>query len=319
MFGNDCASGDTFTSNGLNYSMTSMFVPKPVISLSVKPADKKSSDSLSKALNRFCKEDPTFHTFVDPESNQTIIEGMGELHLDVYIERIKREYNTVVETGKPQVAYRETVSKSVSFNYTHKKQTGGAGQYARVAGILEPSKTGEYEFVDEIKGGVIPKEFVTSCDKGFQDCLKKGGLIGFPVTGVKVTINDGNTHPVDSSDNAFRTAALLAFREAYLKASPKILEPIMKVSIEGPESFQGAILASINQRRGIIAGVTENGVLIRVDTFVPLAEMFGYSTVLRSATQGKSEFTMEFHKYEKVPSSIEEKLIEEYASRAQSR
>jgi elongation factor G len=311
LFGIDCASGDTFTSGNLNYSLSSMFVPKPVISISVKTKDKQANDVLSKALNRFCKEDPTFRSFIDEESSQTIIEGMGELHLDVYLTRIKREYGIDVETGKPQVAYRETISQKADYNYTHKKQTGGAGQFARVQGYIEPSESGDYEFVNELKGGVIPKEYVPAVDKGFQECFKKGGLIGFPITGVKAVLFDGSTHSVDSSDMAFRQAAIGAFREVYFKSKPLILEPVMKVSIEGPGEFQGAILGSINQRRGMIVGVTDNGSFIRVDSLVPLAEMFGYSTSLRSATQGKAEFSMEFHKYEKVPNAIAELLIKE--------
>lgn len=316
LFGIDCAMGDSFTGGKLNYSMVSMYVPKPVVSLSVKAPDKQSSDMLSKALNRFTKEDPTFKTYVDPESNQTIIEGMGELHLDIYIERMRREYNLTLETGKPQVAYREAISTGADFEYTHKKQTGGSGQFARVGGHIEPLQEGEYEFVNEIKGGVIPKEFIPSCDKGFLECLKKGSLIGFPITGIKVTINDGAYHPVDSSDLAFRQAAIGAFRETYNKLQPVIMEPIMKVSVEGPEEFQGQILAGLNQRRGMILGVTDTGIFVRVDALVPLSEMFGYSTALRSSTQGKAEFSMEFSKYDKVPAGLSEELKKIYADKS---
>lgn len=312
LFGVDCASGDTFTENSMNLAMTTMFVPEPVISLAINPKDKKSSDNLSKALNRFTKEDPTFKTFVDPESNQTIIRGMGELHLDIYIERMKREYKIELETGMPQVAYRETITQASRFDYTHKKQTGGAGQYGRVAGLLEPNTEKDYEFVDNIKGGVIPNEFISSCDKGFKACLPKGKIIGFPIVGIKATIDDGNSHPVDSSDIAFQQAAIGGFWQAYEKAKPEILEPIMKVSVEGPTEFQGNILGSINQRRGIIISTTEESNFTRVDAEVPLSEMFGYSTVLRSLTQGKAEFTMEFQKYGKVPTSIAEQLKEEF-------
>ncbi len=312
LFGVDCASGDTFNSPGLNYSMTSMFVPAPVISLAIKPKDKKSADNMGKALNRFTKEDPTFRTFVDPESNQTIIQGMGELHLDVYIERMKREYNAEVEVGQPQVAYREAISRRADFNYTHKKQTGGSGQYGRVAGFIEPLEEGDYEFVNEIKGGAIPTEYIPACDKGFQSAMAKGSLIGFPIVGIRVTINDGQAHSVDSSDMAFQLAAIGAFKEAYPKAKPIILEPIMKVSVEGPTEFQGNIFGSINQRRGIIISSTDEGAFSTVEAEVPLSEMFGYSTTLRSLTQGKAEFTMEFLKYGKVPQSVSEELIKEY-------
>lgn len=312
VFGVDCASGDTFCKAGLNLSMTSMYVPEPVISLAIEPVDKKAADNMGKALNRFTKEDPTFRTYVDPESNQTIIQGMGELHLDVYIERMKREYNAEVETGMPQVAYREAISSTVEFDYTHKKQTGGSGQYGRVAGFIEPLEEGDYEFVDGIKGGVIPKEYIPSCDKGFRMAMRQGTQVGFPIIGVRVTINDGSTHPVDSSDMAFQQASLAAFRQVYDKAKPKILEPIMKVSVEGPTEFQGNIFASVNQRRGLILASSEDGAFSRVEAEVPLSEMFGYSTVLRSLTQGKAEFTMEFLKYGKVPESISDELKTEY-------
>jgi elongation factor G len=317
LFGVDCASGDTFCGGKLNYAMTSMFVPDPVISLAIQPKDKKSADQMAKALNRFTKEDPTFQTYVDPESNQTIIKGMGELHLDVYLERMRREYKCEVETGMPQVAYRESITQQAEFNYTHKKQTGGSGQYGRVAGFMEPLADKDYEFVDAIKGGAIPNEFIPSCDKGFKAALAKGTLIGFPIVGVKVTINDGQSHPVDSSDIAFQQAAIGAFREAYPKAKPVILEPVMKVSIEGPTEFQGNIFAIINQRRGIIAASTEEGAFSRVDAEVPLSEMFGFSTVLRSLTQGKAEYSMEFLKYGKVPQGISEELQKAYQEKRQ--
>ena len=315
LFGIDCASGDTFCDPSLNLSMTSMFVPNAVISLSIKPVDKSASDKMAKALNRFTKEDPTFRTHVDPESNETIISGMGELHLEVYIERMKREYKAEVETGAPQVAYREAISQAADFNYTHKKQTGGSGQYGRVAGSMQPlplDAEKEYEFVNEIKGGSIPTEYIPSCDKGFQTGMLKGSLIGAPVVGVKMTINDGQYHTVDSSDQAFQTAALGAFREAYKKAKPIILEPIMKVSVEGPTEFQGNIFGTLNQRRGMIVASNEEGNYSVVEAEVPLSEMFGYSTVLRSSTQGKAEFTMEFAKYGKVPQGVTEELIKKY-------
>lgn len=313
LFGVDCASGDTFVSTGLNYSMTSMFVPNPVISLSIAPEDKNDSVQMSKALNRFTKEDPTFKTYVDPESNETIIQGMGELHLDIYIERMRREYQAKVTTGAPRVAYRETITGTASFNYTHKKQTGGSGQYARVAGSMEAyDGEGGYEFVNQIKGGVIPTEYIPSCDKGFQTAMKKGTLIGAPVVGVKMTINDGQYHPVDSSDMAFQTAAIGAFREVYAKCNPTILEPIMTVEVEGPTEFQGNIFGSLNQRRGVILSSADEGVYSRIEAEVPLSEMFGYSTVLRSLTQGKAEFSMEFAKYGKVPQAIADDLTKVY-------
>jgi len=312
LFGIDCASGDTITARGLNYSMTSMFVPEPVISLAIKAKDKNAEDQVSKALNRFTKEDPTFRTHVDPESRETIISGMGELHLEVYLERMKREYRAEVQTGEPQVSYRETITRAAEFDYTHKKQTGGHGQYARVAGSIQPNQAGGYEFVNEVRGGRIPTEYIPSCDKGFRACLPKGGLIGFPVIGVKATVNDGAAHSVDSSDLSFQQAAIGAFREAYLKAAPEILEPIMKLSVEGPTEYQGSVFASINQRRGMIVASNEDGAISKVDAEVPLSEMFGYSTILRSITQGKAQFTMEFSRYARVPTGIAEALKEEY-------
>jgi elongation factor G len=315
LFGIECASGDTFCGGGLNYAMSSMFVPEPVISLAVTPKDKKAADQMSKALGRFTREDPTFRTFVDPESNQTIIQGMGELHLEVYVERMRREYRCEVDTGAPQVAYRETITQRGDFNYTHKKQTGGAGQYGRVAGYMEPWPDGDYEFVDNIKGGAIPTEFIPSCDKGFKEARKRGSLIGFPIVNIRCVINDGQSHPVDSSDIAFQAAAIGAFREGYAKARPCILEPVMKVVIEGPAEYQGNVFAAINQRRGIIQTSSEDGLASRVEAEVPLSEMFGFSTVLRSLSQGKSEFTMEFEKYSKAPQSISEALMKDYAEK----
>jgi len=312
LFGVECASGDTFCSPALNLAMTEIYVPEPVISLAIDPVDKAAADRVAKALNRFAKEDPTFRTHVDPESNQTIIQGMGELHLDVYVERMKREYRAEVRTGMPQVAYREAISQAVEFDTTHKKQTGGAGQYARVIGRLEPLAKGGFEFVNEVRGGRIPREFIPSCEKGFRAALKKGQLIGFPVIGVRVVLSDGNYHPVDSSDIAFQTAAQGAFRQAYPKARPQILEPVMKVSVEGPTEFAGNVFATISQRRGVIVSSVEDGTYSRVDAEVPLGEMFGYSTVLRSLTQGKAEYTMEFLKYGRVPAHVAEMLAEQH-------
>ncbi len=315
LFGIDCHTGDTFVGDGPRLAMTSMFVPEPVISLSVTPVDSKAQDNMSKALHRFTKEDPTFRVTLDPESGETIISGMGELHLDVYVERMKREYSAQVETGAPQVAYREAISRRADFDYLHKKQTGGSGQYAKVVGYIEPLEQGEYEFVNEIYGGSIPTEYIAACDKGFRSTLEKGRLIGFPIVGVRVVLVDGNSHAVDSSDMAFQIACRYAFRDAYKKAKPQILEPVMKVSVEGPSEFQGAIYRTLMQRRGIVLGSTEDAGFARVDAEVPLAAMFGYSTDLRSATEGKAEFTMEFARYAPVPSDVSEELLKKYKSK----
>jgi elongation factor G len=308
MFGIDCNSGDTFTDGTVNYAMTSMFVPAPVITVAIKPKDSGAEINMSKALNRFTREDPTFKVWVDPESNETLIAGMGELHLDVYIERMKREYKAEVVTSPPQVAYRETIGARTEFNYTHKKQTGGSGQYGRVAGFAEPFD-GDFEFADEIKGGAIPREFIPSCEKGFKSMIQKSPRLGVPVVGLRVTINDGQSHAVDSSDIAFQEAARGAFRDFFPRAKPKILEPIMKLSVEGPAEFSGNILSTIMQRRGVVIGSTEEDGMCRVDAEVPLSEMFGYSTPLRSSTQGKAEFTMEFSRYAETPNNISEELL----------
>ena len=307
MFGIDCASGDTFVSPEINYSMIAMHIMEPVISLSIVPKDNKAQINMSKALNRFTKEDPTFKTYVDHETGDTIIQGMGELHLEVYVERMKREYDAEVTTGQPRVAYRETITRKALFNYTHKKQTGGAGQYGRVSGFMEPYEE-EFEFVNKITGGRIPTQYIPACEQGFQECMAKGPKLEFPVTGIKVTINDGAYHAVDSSEMAFKAAARGAFLEAYAKAKPVIKEPIMKVVIETPNEFQGACMGLVNQRRGIIQGSQEEGVMSVIESQVPLSDMFGFSTVLRSATQGKAQFTMEFSSYKQVPQSVAEEI-----------
>ena len=315
VFGIDCASGDTFHDGRMAVAMTSMHVPDPVINLMIKPVDNKSQINMSKALQRFTREDPTFRSYVDHESGETIICGMGELHLDVYVERMKREYGAQVDSGAPQVAYRETISRIVDFNYTHKKQTGGSGQYGRVAGSIEPWAEEDFAFVSKIVGGAIPKEFITSCQKGFKSMMAKGRLIGFPVVNLKFTITDGQSHSVDSSDVAFQEAARGAFREAYDRAKPVILEPIMRVGVEGPLEFQGSMTRTVMQRRGVITGTTDMQNFCRIEADVPLAEMFAYSNVLRSATQGKGEFTMEFAKYARVPEDVSLELRERYAKR----
>ncbi len=316
LFGVDCASGDTFTDGTVNWAMTSMYVPEPVIRLMIKPVDNKSQINMSKAIGRFTREDPTFRSFVDPESGETIICGMGELHLDVYVERMRREYQCEVTTGAPQVAYRETISKKAAYDYTHKKQTGGSGQYGKVQGWIEPWSEADYEFESKIVGGTIPKEFVPSCDKGFRSMLEKGMLIGFPVVNIKCVVEDGAYHAVDSSDIAFQEAARGAFRQAYPAAKPIVMEPVMKVAVEGPTEFQGGIVRTLMQRRGMIIGTTEQDGFAAIEAEVPLAEMFGYSTDLRSATQGKAEFTMEFARYAPVPGEIEAELRKKYAEQS---
>ena len=312
MFGIDCHSGDTFTDGKLSVAMTSMHVPDPVMSLTVTPTDNKAQTNMSKALRRFSKEDPTFRVGTDPETSETIISGMGELHLDVYVERMRREYGAEVVVSPPRVAYRETITRRVEFNYTHKKQTGGSGQYGRVEGWMEPWPSEPYRFDDQISGGTIPREFIPAVDKGFRSMLAKGLLVGARVLGVSVTINDGAAHSVDSSDIAFQEAARGAWRATYLRAAPQILEPVMKVAVEGPAEFHGGVVAILMQRRGVVIGATESPGFSRGEAEVPLSDMFGFSTVLRSRTQGKAEFTMEFCRYSAVPAALSEELIEKH-------
>jgi elongation factor G len=316
LFGIECATGDTFTDGDADLTMTSMFVPDVVITLAVEPIKKEGLNNFSKALNRFSKEDPTFRVTRDEESGQTIIGGMGELHLEVYLERIKREYGVEVQAGAPQVAYRETITKKSDFEYTHKKQTGGSGQFARVLGFVEPSDAGEnYQFINNVIGGSIPKEYHASCDKGFQDAMEKGTLIGFPIVNIRAGVTDGMAHAVDSSDMAFRIAARTGFRQAYERSAPVVLEPIMKVVVESPEEFAGTVLGGLNKRRGMIQGNSTNDGQVQIEAEVPLSEMFGYSNDLRSSTQGKAEFSMEFAKYQAVPRVVQEELIKKYADR----
>ncbi|MCB0342114.1 MAG: elongation factor G, partial [Bdellovibrionales bacterium] len=315
LFGVDCSSGDTFTDDRVHYTMTSMHVPNAVISLAVRPKDKTQGDNFSKALQKFMKEDPTFRVGRDEESNETIISGMGELHLDVYIERMKREFKVDVIAGAPQVAYRETIAGTGEFDYTHKKQTGGSGQFAKVVGTISPLPEGSektFLFQDNITGGRIPREYIPACNKGFEEAVEKGTLIGSPIVGVKVDLNDGSYHEVDSSEMAFRICAIAAFRQAYDRATPTALEPLMRLETSAPEEFQGNVMGQINQRRGMINGTTTIEGYVTVEAEVPLSEMFGYSTDLRSATQGKGEFTMEFSRYSPCPRNIQEDLVKKY-------
>ena len=318
LFGIDCASGDTFTDGSIDVAMSAMHVPDPVISIAIKCTDQKAQANMSKALGRFVREDPTFRSQVDQESGETVISGMGELHLEVYVERMKREYEVLLETGAPQVAYRETISQRADYNYVHKKQTGGSGQYGKIGGYLEPLTDGnEFEFSSEVRGGAVPTEYIPSVEKGFRQMLEKGRLIGFPVIGLRVVLNDGQSHSVDSSDMAFQAAARGAFREVYGKARPIILEPVMKLAVEGPVEFQGAVIKTIMQRRGNVIGTTEDDGFCTIEADVPLSEMFGYATDLRSVTQGKAEFTLEFSKYSPVPGDVKKELMEKYQDRRQ--
>jgi elongation factor G len=313
LFGIDCASGDSFVAPGMSLTMTSMYVPDPVISLAIFPKDNKSETNIAKALARFTKEDPTFKARVNEETGDTIISGMGELHLEVYLERMRREYQADVNIGPPRVAYRETIMQKAEFDYLHKKQTGGAGQYARIAGFMEPVQNEDFVFENRVVGGAIPTHFIAACEKGFRKCMHKGPKMEFPITGVRIVINDGASHAVDSSDMAFRAAARGAFLQGYAKAKPVIHEPVMKVVVETPTEFQGAVMTTLTQRRGMIVGSQDEGPFSVIEAQIPLAEMFGYSTVLRSVTKGQAQFTMEFLVYRQVPQSIADDLVKKAA------
>jgi elongation factor G len=322
MIGVDCASGDTFVAEDGNVehlSCEGMHVPIPVIELSIKAKDKEMQARMSKGLARFIKEDPTFHLFTDEESGETRIAGMGELHLEIYVERLKREYKAEVEVGAPQVNYRETIRGEAKFEYTHKKQSGGSGQFGKVAGkikfLTDERKEREdqvFRMVNEIKGGSIPNEFIPSCEKGFNDVMNKGPLAAFPVINVEAYLQDGQSHDVDSSDLAFRIAARMAMRQAIKDAQPVLLEPIMKVEVETPQDFQGFVIGDLSSRRGVILGseATDTGDAI-INAHVPLSEMFGYATVLRSGTAGKAGYSMEFAKYEPCPAFVQDKVMAE--------
>ncbi|KAI8872592.1 translation elongation factor G [Ramicandelaber brevisporus] len=327
LFGVDCSSGDSFTDGTQNIALTSMYVPDPVISLSLTPKSKDTTN-FSKALNRFQKEDPTFRVHLDPESKETIVSGMGELHLDIYIERMRREYGVDCITGKPRVAFRETIAGKTKFNYTHKKQSGGAGQYGRVIGYIEPITKEEataialkdkgthakttIEFVNNLSGNNIPPNYIPAIQKGFIEGCEKGPLIGHPVTNIRMVLEDGLAHSVDSSELAFRLAAIGALREAYSKSTPTVLEPIMNVEITAPIEFQGAVLGSVNKRKGTIVDTEAQEMGFTVSAEVPLNSMFGYASELRSLTQGKGEFSMEYKSHEPAPIYVQNDLVDEY-------
>lgn len=318
-FGIDCASGDTFCDETIQASMQSMHVPDAVISLAVSPKSKDGANNFSKALQKFRKEDPTFRVHRDEESNETIISGMGELHLEIYVERMKREFNCEVVVGQPQVAYRETISQEAAYDYTHKKQTGGSGQFAKVVGKITPLPPQEdgsvFKFENNVVGGRIPREFIPAVEEGFKEQTVKGPLIGFPIVGVNVSLEDGAYHDVDSSYMAFKIAAMAALREVYPKAKPIVLEPLMKLETTVPEEYQGSAVGQINQRRGVITGTTAFEGNCVIEAEVPLTEMFGYSTDLRSATKGKGEFSMEFARYSQCPRNIQDELAKKYQAK----
>ena len=312
IMGIDCASGDTYAADTKYCTLESMFVPTPVIKVAVSPVSRADADKMSKALQRFRKEDPTFNVFNDEETSETIIAGMGELHLEIYVERIRREYKVDLQVGAPKVSYREAPTRKAEFNYKHRKQTGGSGQYAHIVGYFEPLPEDSEEnfiFEDEVTGGRIPKNFIPSIEKGFKTVVGKGPLAEYPVVSLKAVVNDGSYHDVDSSDRAFQTCAEGCFREHFKDTKPSILEPIMKLEIECPENFQGAITGDLTSRRGVIVNSEMHDGIASIIAEVPLAETFGYSTDIRSMSQGQGTFTMELACYRKVPGNVQEEII----------
>jgi elongation factor G len=314
VIGIDCHSGDTFAAKPDYCTLESIYVPEPVIQVAIKAAQTRDADRLSKALYRFRKEDPTLTITSDQETGETLMAGMGELHLEVYVERIRREYKIEVVTSQPKVNYREAPTVAVDFDVKHKKQSGGSGQYAHIVGTMSPipdeTETQEtFLFEDKITGGTIPQNYIPAIEKGFRGSLDKGPVAGFPVVNLSVLVNDGSFHTVDSSDLAFRICAQTALRETFPQMKPTLLEPIMKLEIECPSQFQGNVVGDVNSRRGLIMVTETVGATTRIEGEIPLAETFGYSTTLRSMTQGQGTFSMEFAKLKKVPSSIQEEII----------
>jgi elongation factor G len=314
VMGVDAASGDTYASESKYCSLENMFVPEPVIKMAITPTKREGLDKLGKALQRFTREDPTFRVATDDETGETVIAGMGELHLDIYVERIRREFKVDVEVGAPKVSYREAPTKSTAYDYKHKKQSGGSGQYAHIIGHLEPlpeEETENFIFEDKVIGGRVPREYIPSVEKGFRAVLDKGPIAGFPIVSVKATLEDGSYHDVDSSDMAFQICARAGFREAFLATKPVLLEPIMKMEVEVPADFQGPVTGELNKRRGLIVSTETVGNTSTIIAEVPLAETFGYSTDLRSMTQGQGVFTMEFSRYRPTPGNIQKEIVEE--------
>ncbi|MFM8250188.1 MAG: elongation factor G [Planctomycetota bacterium] len=312
IMGIDAASGDTYAGEQKFCTLESMFVPEPVIKVAVEPASRADADKLAKALQRFRKEDPTFRVFNDEETKEILIAGMGELHLEIYVERIRREYKVELQVGAPKVSYREAPTRIAEFNYKHKKQTGGSGQYGHIVGRIEPlpeDSAEDFIFEEKIVGGRIPKEYIPSIEKGLRESIIKGPVAEFPVVKTKVVVEDGSYHDVDSSDRAFQTCARDCFRLTFPEAKPALLEPIMKLEIEVPESFQGPVTGDVISRRGEIQGQDMRDGTSTITCLVPLAETFGYATDLRSMTQGQGVFSMEFSRYSKVPGNIQEEIV----------
>ena len=307
----DTLTGDTLASEKDPVILERMEFPDPVISVAVEPKTKADQEKMGIALQKLAQEDPSFRVATDEESGQTIISGMGELHLEIIVDRMLREFKVEAEVGKPQVAYRETIRKTVEQEYKYAKQSGGRGQYGHVFLRLEPMEPGgeNYEFVNDIKGGSVPKEYIPAVDKGCQEAMQSGVLAGYPVVDIKVTLFDGSYHEVDSSEMAFKLAASMGFKEGARKANAVILEPMMKVEVETPEEYMGDVIGDLNKRRGQVNNMSDRGGNKIIDAFCPLAEMFGYSTDLRSQTQGRATYSMEFDHYDEVPRNVSEEII----------
>ena len=312
VLGGDCASGDTYASEYPYCTLSKMFVPDPVIKMAISPLDRDGADRLSKALQRFRREDPTLHVNTDEETGETLISGMGELHLEIYVERIRREFKVEVEVGAPKVNYRESPTQTAEFDVRHKKQTGGSGQFAHIVGrmeVLPADAEDTFVFEEEVVGGRVPKQYIPAVEKGFRKNLAKGPLAGYPVVNLKVVLTDGSYHEVDSSDLAFQICAQTTMRENFSRTRPVLLEPVMRIEIECPSSFQGSVVGDLTSRRGLIVSTEVNGVTARIEGEIPLAETFGYATDLRSMTQGQGTFTMEFARYKRLPASLEKEVI----------
>jgi elongation factor G len=310
----DTTTGDTLSDPNNRVILERMEFPEPVIDIAVEPKSKADQEKMGLALARLAAEDPSFRVKTDEESGQTIISGMGELHLDILVDRMRREFKVEANIGAPQVAYREAITRKVDHDYTHKKQSGGSGQFARIKFTIEPNEAGKgFEFVSAIVGGNVPKEYVPGVSKGVASVMGSGPIIGFPIVDVKFTLTDGAYHDVDSSVLAFEIAGRAGFREAIEKAAPKILEPIMRVEVLTPEDYVGDVIGDLNSRRGQIRGTEARGIAQVIDAMVPLANMFGYVNSLRSMSQGRAQYTMTFDHYEQVPQAVATEVQAKYA------